>query len=290
MATLLAAGCDQFLVFGGQLVYDTQNFGTSSLVDTRVLHRLAAAVIEARPVELHGGRAGPAARDAHRRRSVHSGWSVQRWRSRAEQSVTELQITGRAGIPVRSGAVALNITVTNPRSRLRHGVSVRRSAAQRSTADAWRADHGVDVGHRQADHREPSASSPCRHRPDRRRQRFFRMAPASRPPRRHACSRRASVMGCSCRRQDNGIGPRTAGSVTSLQVGGRVDVPSDAVRWCWTSPSPVPMGRLVTVFPCGGVIPTAATLNYTKGATVTTPSSSVPAQGHGVLYTMAQVD
>ena len=59
MATLAASGCDDFLVFGGERVYGTSDFGTSSLVDADGnATPLAAAFFEA------SGRAANAIADA----------------------------------------------------------------------------------------------------------------------------------------------------------------------------------------------------------------------------------
>jgi hypothetical protein len=80
--------------------------------------------------------------------------------------------------------------------------------------------------------------------------------------------------------------------VTQLTVGGRGGVPvsASAVVLSVTATGATSAG-FVTVFPCGGGVPTAATLNYTAGATV---SNGVVVQtgpgGTVCLYSMGEVD
>jgi hypothetical protein len=92
--------------------------------------------------------------------------------------------------------------------------------------------------------------------------------------------------------RDNGIGPREGGTVTQLQVTGRAGVPSsvNAVVLSVTVTDARAAG-FVTVFPCGGQIPTSANLNYTASSTVTNAVvTGLGADGRVCLYTMATVD
>ena len=69
--------------------------------------------------------------------------------------------------------------------------------------------------------------------------------------------------------QGIGIGPRPAGSVTEVQVGGRAGVPADASAAALnvTVTDPQAPG-FITVYPCGGDPPLASNLNYAAGATI----------------------
>lgn len=297
MTALIAAGCDQFLVFGGENVYDTTTFGSSSLVDAQgIATDWAAAVMEG------SGRSsytpvGPARLLETR---VGEGLSTVDGQfngggARGELSVTELQVTGRAGIPTRSGSVALNITVTNPlkagfvtvypcgperpnAAQLNHAAAATVSTAvvakltDRGTVCIFTlsaTDLIVDVNGFFPDGTSFKATKPARLLETR--------------------------VGDGLSTADglfNGIGVRTAGSVTALPVGGRVGVPNDAgavVLGVTVTGATGP--GFVTVFPCGGLIPTAATVNYAAGATVTnTVVARTGTDGAVCLYTMADVD
>lgn len=70
-------------------------------------------------------------------------------------------------------------------------------------------------------------------------------------------------------RQMQGIGAVAAGQVLTVPVAGRAGVPIDAggVMLNLTVVSPAAAGHL-TVFPCGSALPTASSLNYSAGQTV----------------------
>lgn len=66
-----------------------------------------------------------------------------------------------------------------------------------------------------------------------------------------------------------GDGQRAAGSVTSVQIGGRATVPTDASAVVLNVTVTGTQGDgFVTVYPCGTAIPTASNINYVTGATV----------------------
>lgn len=66
-----------------------------------------------------------------------------------------------------------------------------------------------------------------------------------------------------------GIGARTAGSVTAVQIGGRATVPADASAVVLNVTVTAAQGPgFVTVYPCGTTIPTASNINYITGSTV----------------------
>lgn len=67
----------------------------------------------------------------------------------------------------------------------------------------------------------------------------------------------------------NGIGVRTAGSVTELQVTGGAGVPADATAVFLNVAAVDAQAKgFLTVYPCGTPTPNASTLNYTSGSTV----------------------
>jgi hypothetical protein len=297
MAALTRAGCDQFLVFGGQMVYDSELFGDSSLVDAQgIATDWAAAVMEGSgkssytpvgPARLLETRAGEGL-------STVDG-QFNAIGARPEQSVTQLQITGRAGVPRRTDSVVLNITVTNPDragfitvypcSAVRPNAAQLNYAAQSTVSTAVVAklsDSGavcifslgqtdliVDINGYFPDGTSFQAREPARLLETR--------------------------VGDGLGTADgafNGIGVRTGGSVIELPVGGRLGVPvgASAVVLGITVTGAAAPG-FVTMFPCGGPIPTAATVNYTAGSTVTNAVvARTGANGTVCLYTMAQVD
>ncbi|MCU1361999.1 MAG: hypothetical protein JWN99_3288, partial [Ilumatobacteraceae bacterium] len=215
--------------------------------------------------------------------------------ARPEQSVTEVRIAGRAGIPDTAGAAVLNITVTNPEKpgfvtvypcdAQRPNAAQLNYAAQSTVSTAVvakltamgtvciftlsKTDLIIDVNGFY-----PNGTS-------------FRASEPSRLLETRVGDGLSTADG-----QFNGIGPRAAGSVTSLKVNGRGDVPADASAVVLDVTVTGATGPgFVTVFPCGGAIPTAATLNYTAGATVTNAVvARTAADGTVCLYTMAQVD
>ncbi|TPW14194.1 MAG: hypothetical protein FD127_1579 [Acidimicrobiaceae bacterium] len=66
-----------------------------------------------------------------------------------------------------------------------------------------------------------------------------------------------------------GIGARTSGTVTELQITGRAGIPADAsaVVLNVTVTEPTAAG-FVTIYPCGTAIPNSSNLNYTTTATI----------------------
>jgi hypothetical protein len=90
----------------------------------------------------------------------------------------------------------------------------------------------------------------------------------------------------------NAIGVRGAGSVTELQITGRVGVPSDAsaVVLNVTATNAQAAG-FITVFPCGTTRPTVSNLNTTAGGTV--PNAVVTKIGTGgkvCIFTSSATD
>ncbi|MFN8023532.1 MAG: hypothetical protein U0Q03_18530 [Acidimicrobiales bacterium] len=298
MAALRAAGCDQFLVFGGQQVYGTSQFGGSSLVDvaTGEPTRWAPGVLEGSgrssfhgvtPARLLETRTGPGLVTVDGQQN-----GVGR---RGDGATSGVQVTGRAGVPAEVAAVSLDITAVDPSragfvtaypcgetqplaAQLNHGRATTISAALivRPGADGRvcifnmaETDLVVDVNGYVPIGAAFEADSPARLLETRTGEGY------------------ATVDGTS-----NGIGVRTGGSVTELQVTGRAGVPSavNAVVLNVTVTGARAAGY-VTVYPCGEALPTSSNLNYTLGSTITNAAvTATSTDGKVCLFTSAEVD
>ncbi|MEZ5297071.1 MAG: hypothetical protein R2697_12575 [Ilumatobacteraceae bacterium] len=189
---------------------------------------------------------------------------------RGAGSVTELQVSGRGGVPSGSGAVVLNVTVTEPRAAgfvavfpcgsavpgtsnvnfvagqtVANAAVVKTDGSGRVCVFTSAAAHVViDVS---GMHPEESG--------------FVAVSPA-----RLMDSR---VGGSSVDGKFVGMGVRGAGSVTELQVSGRGGVPSGsgAVVLNVTVTEPRAAG-FVAVFPCGSAVPGTSNVNFVAGQTV----------------------
>ena len=83
--------------------------------------------------------------------------------------------------------------------------------------------------------------------------------------------------------QQQGIGALLGGSVTTVQIGGRATVPSDATAAVLNVTVTEAAGSgFATVFPCGAPIPTASNINFVAGATVANMVVSKIGQGGAV--------
>ena len=269
MAVLRAAGCDRFLVFGGQRVYGTSEFGIASLA-TRDgdATEFATGVLEG------GGRSSftsvPPARLLETR--VASGLitvdgQFQGVGFRGGGSVTKVAVVQRAGVPWTARAVALNITVTAPRasgfitvypcdserpnaSQLNYvaGQTVSASViAKVAQASGWvclftmsDTDLVVDVNGYYPAGSSYTSLSPARVLETRVGEGF------------------GTVDGVS-----NGIGTRTAGTVTEIPVAGRGGVPTGAAAVMLSvTATQAKADGFLTVFPCGEPVPATSSLNY----------------------------
>ncbi len=297
MAALRTAGCDQFLVFGGQKVYGSSAFGITSLVDGA-----GAPTTWAPSVQEGSGRSSFLGVDPARLLETRVGPGLVTIDGqqagvgrRGEGSLSGVQVANRAGIPAAVAAVSLNVTAIDPR---RAGfVTVypcgepQPNAAQLNHARGATVSTAVIVA--------PGADG---------RVCVFTMADtdlvvdvngyvplgaafeADVPAR--LLETRVGEGLSTIDGRDNGIGPREGGSVTELQITGRSGVPSrvNAVVLSITATDARAPG-FVTVFPCGGTIPTSATLNYTAGATATNAViTGLDAAGRVCIYTQATVD
>jgi hypothetical protein len=196
-------------------------------------------------------------------------------------SVTALTVAGRGGVPVDASSVNLNVTVTEAQgdgfltvypcgvarpvasnlnfvagSTIANMVTVKVGASGQVCIYAHATTHVlVDVGG------------------------YFPSGAALTPlvPARLVESRigLSTVDGLQ-----NGIGVRSAGSVTEVQVTGRAGIPSDATAVMLNvTVTETQAEGFVTVFPCGSSLPTASNLNYLAGMTI--PNAVVAKLGVG---------
>ena len=90
----------------------------------------------------------------------------------------------------------------------------------------------------------------------------------------------------------NGIGIRSAGSVTELQITGRVGVPADASAVVLNvTATGAQAAGFITVYPCGAARPTVSNLNTTTGGTV--PNAVITKIGTGgkvCIFTSSATD
>jgi hypothetical protein len=200
---------------------------------------------------------------------------------RGAGSVTELQITGRVGVPSDASAVVLNVTATGaqaagfitvfPCGTTQPTVSNLNTTAGGTVPNAVVTKIGtggkvcvftssatdiiVDINGY-----FPAGSS------------FTAIDPARLLETRSGLSTIDGLF--------NGIGVRGAGSVTELQVTGRVGVPSDASAVVLNvTATGAQAAGFITVFPCGTTRPTVSNLNTTAGGTV--PNAVVTKIGTG---------
>jgi hypothetical protein len=295
MADLVDAGCDRFLVFGGAQVYDSANFGESSLVDRQGLPTSwAAATLEGSgrssftpvgPLRLLETRPGLPTVDG-----IAAGVGV-----RPGGTTTALLVAGRAGVRKGARTAALNVTVTNAaapgfvtvypcdqplplaaqvtflaRTDVATGV-VTKLAADGSVCLFSPVDTDLVVD---LDGYYPDGAS------------FTTLQPA------RLLETRTDLALSTVDGAFLAGGPRPAASVLELQVGGRGGVPSDATEavLAVTVTRPV-AGGYVSVYPCAGGQPTSSTVNHSAGATVTnTVVAALGADGKVCVFTLAPAD
>ncbi len=201
---------------------------------------------------------------------------------RAANSVTELQVGGRGGVPVDAAAVVLNVTVTGAEgsgfitvfpcgealptaSNLNFvaGDTVPNAVIVKVGAGGKVCLFAAESGtHLIADTNGyfPAGSG------------FSPLTPGRLMDSREGQS---TVDG-----QFAGIGVRAANSITELQVGGRAGVPADASAVVLNVTVTGAQGSgFITVFPCGEALPTASNLNFVAGDTV--PNAVVVKLGAG---------
>ncbi|MGZ4790662.1 MAG: fibronectin type III domain-containing protein [Ilumatobacteraceae bacterium] len=209
---------------------------------------------------------------------------------RPADSVTELQVGGRAGVPLDASAVVLNVTVTNPTGA--GFVTVFPCGSARPTASSLDYLAGATVPNAVIS-KLGTGGKVC----------LYTLAAtdlivdlnaffpngstySSLNPAR-LLETRSNLL--TIDGQDNGIGARTADSVTELQITGRAGVPGNAAAAVLNVTVTEAQGAgFVTVFPCGSSRPNASSLDYLTGSTVANAVISKIGDGGKVcLYTLA---
>ncbi len=208
-------------------------------------------------------------------------------------SVTELVVAGRGGVPVGASAVSLNVTAVRP-SAAGH-LTVFPCGGAVPTASNVNYSAGVVVPNAVLS-RVGAGEKVC----------VFSLAEtdlivdvngafesgfASLSPARLLESR-SGVGNVTVDGRFEGIGRVGAGSVTELVVAGRGGVPvgASAVSLNVTAVRPSAAGHL-TVFPCGGAVPTASNVNYSAGVVVPNAVlSRVGAGGKVCVFSLAETD
>jgi hypothetical protein len=92
--------------------------------------------------------------------------------------------------------------------------------------------------------------------------------------------------------QFQGIGARTAGQVTQLQILGRpgVDARIKSITATIAIINPL-AGGYATVYPCNATPPTASNINFTAGVTIAnTATSALSSSGAVCIFTSASAD
>lgn len=293
MASLADADCDQFLIFGGERVYDSTFYGTSSLVDTTGAPTTwATAVLEGSGTSSYTALSPARLLDSRPGSTTVDGQSAGIG-LRPDGSVTEVLVAGRAGVSATATSVTLNVAVTDATNNgyltvYPCGTTVPTAAQVNyiagtdvSTAvvakvgsngkvcmfNSFAADLVVDVNGF-----FPNGAA------------FVPLAPARMLETRPGLS---TVDGAY-----NGVTFRGAGSVTQLQISGRGGVPLGAtdVVLAVTATNTVAPGY-VTVFPCTDAVPVASNVNYGIGSTVTNAViAPLRSDGAVCLYTLSDID
>ena len=189
---------------------------------------------------------------------------------RANASITQVPVAGRAGVPLNATSVALNVTVTGTQqagyatvypcggtvptaSNLNYGIG---TTIANAVITKLGVGGNVCVYTDGATHLivdingyYPTYTS------------FFSMTPARVMDTRPGAS---TIDG-----QQAGIGLRPSGSITEVIVGGRAGVPVGAASVVLNvTVTGTQQAGYATVYPCGGTVPTASNLNYGIGTTI----------------------
>ncbi len=295
---LVAAGCDMILVFGGAQVYASSTFLTSrSVIDVsgNPTDRGTAALessgssnyVAVKPARLLETRVG-------------AGLTTVDGQSngvgpRLDDSTTELQVGGRAG--VRLGATSVVLTVTAINAAIPGFVSVYPCGTGRPNVAQVNYPAGSNVATTVAVKLAPDGKV-CLYN-------FTAtdlvvdVAGYHPPGRTFAAVQPARLLetrtGPGLNTVDgtfSGVGVRGAGSITQLSVVGRAGVPigASAAHLSVTVINPLQAGY-VTVYPCLQPVPATASVNFGAGQVVTNAVvSGIAVNGWVCLFTSADVD
>jgi hypothetical protein len=207
-------------------------------------------------------------------------------------TITELQVGGRAQVPMHPGAVALNVTVVDARGAGFITVYAcdqpRPNASQVNFATGATITNSVIVG-------VSAAGTVCiythatvdlvvdvaGHHP-------AGASVVAVPPAR-VLETRSTATSVTVDGESSAIGRRSADTVTELRIGGRAGVPVGAgsVVLNVTITEPVRAG-FVSVYACGSARPNAASVNFVAGQTVANlVVADLDAGGKVCVYTMS---
>lgn len=188
-------------------------------------------------------------------------------------TVTELQVTGRAGVPSDASAVALNITATG--AAIPGFVTVFPCGSAQPLASNLNYVAGSTIPNLVISKVGTNGtvcifnSSPVDLIADV--NGFFPAAATytTMVPARFLETRTGDPAFLTFDGQSQGIGLRPTGTVTELQITGRDGVPSDASAVVLNvTATGAAIGGYITVFPCGSPQPLASNLNYVGGSTI----------------------
>ena len=214
---------------------------------------------------------------------------------RTAGTVTELTVTGRGGVPADADAVFLNVTAVSPAAagyltvypcgttrplasnvNYTTGQVIPNAVLAKIGTDGKvciftlaATDIVIDVNGYVPDGASPSTVVPAR-----------------------VLETRSGAAYQTIDGKSQGIGRRTAGTVTELTVTGRGGVPADAdaVFLNVTAVSPAAAGYL-TVYPCGTTRPLASNVNYTTGQVIPNAVlAKIGTDGKVCIFTLAATD
>jgi hypothetical protein len=207
-------------------------------------------------------------------------------------SITEIQVTGRAGVPDNATAAVLNVTVTDPQGP--GFATVYPCGTTPPTASNLNYATGTTIPNNVIT-KIGDGGKVC----------IFTLAPTHliadltgyHPatatytpivPARLLETRQGSGA-TTIDGQNLGAGLRPAGSITEIQVTGRAGVPDNATAAVLNVTVTDPQGPgFATVYPCGTTPPTASNLNYATGTTI--PNNVITKIGDGgkvCIFTLA---
>jgi hypothetical protein len=198
-----------------------------------------------------------------------------------QDTVTEVQVTGRAGVPVGATAAVLNVTVTAAQGS--GFITVFPCGSTRPTASSLNFVTGSTVPNNviakigaggkvclyasKGTHLLADVSG------------YFGVSASFQAltPQRFLDTRpgEATADGAGA-----GAGPSASGTVTEVQITGRVGVPAETSAAVLNVTVTETQGSgFITVFPCGSTRPTASSLNFVTGSTV--PNGVIAKVGTG---------
>jgi alpha-tubulin suppressor-like RCC1 family protein len=214
---------------------------------------------------------------------------------RTAQSTLQLDVRGRGGVPASAHSVTLNVTAVNPSAR--GFITAYPCDAPQPTASSGNYSAGVTtntatvVGLSASGQVCVYTSAQTDLVVDVTGAMVPGSAFASAAPRRMLETRVGAIY-TTADGQFQGIGARTAGQVTQLQILGRpgVDARTKSITATIAIINPL-AGGYATVYPCNATPPTASNINFTAGVTIAnTATSALSSSGAVCIFTSASAD